>query len=40
MDDLIALFAEWRADIDDVPFAHELLWVQWSGDRLQEVPRD
>lgn len=33
---LIAMFDEWRADIDSVPFAHE---TRWQVGDLTEVTR-
>lgn len=35
-DDVTALFADYVADIDSVPFEHER---QWVGDQTPEVPR-
>lgn len=34
--DVIALFDQWREEIDSVPFAHD---NQWVGDQTPEVPR-
>lgn len=34
--DIYALFADYVADIDSVPFAHD---NQWVGDQTPEVPR-
>lgn len=36
--DLIALFAEWRQDIDSVPYAHEVEDNQLVGDLLRSSP--
>jgi hypothetical protein len=38
-EELDAMFEASRSDIDSEPFAHELQWNQWVGERLQEVPR-
>ncbi len=37
MAELIALFVEWRQDIDSDPFAHEAVWTQFAGDLLKEA---
>lgn len=37
MNELLALFEQWRSDIDDVPYAHEDECNQLVGDLLKEA---